>query len=152
VAYGFEDYAERSRLAIFACAVLPDHVHLVLRRHHLKVEQLVVQLKGAATQRLVEEKIHPFQDLPHKNGCPPKSFARGEWKVFLNTDDDIRRAIECVENNPLKEGLRRQCWRFVTPLFSREAEAWRRRARDCPFPIALRCASALRCAEPSRRG
>jgi REP element-mobilizing transposase RayT len=115
VAYGFADYGERSGLVILACSVLPDHVHLVLRRHRLTVERLVIQLKGAATRRLIEDGIHPFRDLPYKNGLPPKCFARGEWKVFLNTNDEIRRAIRYVEQNPLKEGLPRQRWRFVTP-------------------------------------
>jgi REP element-mobilizing transposase RayT len=113
VAYGFADYAERSGLMVLACAVLPDHVRLVVGRHRLKVEQLVVQLKGAATRRLVAEGIHPFQDSPFKNGAPPKCFARGKWKVFLNTEEEVRRAIRYVEQNPEKEGLRRQHWKFV---------------------------------------
>ncbi len=113
VACGFADYAERSRLMILACAVLPDHVHLVVGRHRLMVEKLVIQLKAAATRQLIEEGIHPFGKLPCKNGAPPKCFARGEWKVFLDSHDDVRRAIRYVEENPEKEGLRRQRWSFV---------------------------------------
>jgi REP element-mobilizing transposase RayT len=113
VANGFADYASRSGLTIWACAVLPDHVHLVLRRHRLDVEKLVIQLKGAATRKLVEAGIHPFgarvQAVP-----PPKCFARGEWKVYLDGDEDIRRAVQYVDENPRKEGRRRQQWEFVT--------------------------------------
>ena len=36
---------------------------------------------------------------------PPKVFARGLWKVFLDSAADIERAIRYVENNPLREGL-----------------------------------------------
>lgn len=115
VAVGFAEYMKRAELTIWACAVLPDHVHLVIARHRLNVEKLVVQLKGAATKRLVKEGIHPFGHLAAAGNAPSKCFARGEWKVFLNTADDIRRAIRYVESNPIKEGLPKQRWSFVTP-------------------------------------
>jgi len=110
VAAGFADYARRSGVAIWACATLPDHVHLVLGRHRLKVEQLVIQLKGAATRQLVAEGLHPFRHA----GRSAKCFARGQWKVFLDEERDIRRAIRYVEQNPVKEGKSLQRWGFVT--------------------------------------
>jgi REP element-mobilizing transposase RayT len=113
VGHGFADYARRSGLDVLACAILPDHVHLVIARHRLNVEQLVIQLKSAATRDLVSEGIHPFQHLPTRDGAPPKCFARGEWKVFLNNEEDILRAIRYVNKNPEKEGLPRQRWPFV---------------------------------------
>src|SRR3954471_20144789 len=39
VAQGFAHYAERSGLSIFACAILPDHVHLMLAAHRLSPEK-----------------------------------------------------------------------------------------------------------------
>lgn len=111
---GFADYAERSQLAIWACAILPDHVHLVLGRHRLEVEKLVIQLKSAATRQLMHEGIHPFGHLAMENGPPPKCFAVGQWKVFLDSMEDIKRAIRYVEVNPQKEGKPRQRWNFVT--------------------------------------
>src|SRR5260370_18024887 len=110
---GFHKYAERSGLVVWACSIMPDHVHLVLARHRLKVEKLVIQLKGRATDQLVEEKRHPFQT---PNGTPPTPWSPGEWKVFLDTDEGIRRAIRYVEENPLKEGKPRQNWKVVTPF------------------------------------
>jgi hypothetical protein len=77
------------------------------------VEQLLIQLKGAATRQLVSERMHPFQDSPMRNGVPPKCFARGEWKVFLNDEEAISRAIHYVNANPGKEGLPLQRWSFV---------------------------------------
>jgi REP-associated tyrosine transposase len=115
VALGFADYVGRAGVAVLACAVLPDHVHLVIERHRLEVEKLVLQLKSFATRQLIDEGIHPFKDSNADCARPPKCFARGEWKVFLNSPDDVRRAIGYVENNPLKEGLRPQRWSFVTP-------------------------------------
>ncbi len=94
---------------------MPEHVHLILARHRLKVEQLVIQLKGRATEQLVGENRHPFQSQIDV-GASPKCFARGEWKVFLECDEDIQRGIRYVEENPENEGMPRQTWPFVTPF------------------------------------
>jgi REP element-mobilizing transposase RayT len=109
----FDDYSCSSALKVLACAILPDHVHLVLARHRLTAEQLVIQLKGAATRYLISEGIHPFQYSPTRNGVRPKCFARGEWKVFLNDEEAILRAIGYVNANPEKERLPPQRWPFV---------------------------------------
>ena len=114
VAAGFADYIERSGLEVYACSVLPDHVHLTFRRFRLDAEQVLIQLKAAATRSLVEKGIHPFL-ADAQVGRPPKCFARGGWTVFLDSPEDIMRAIRYVEANPVKEGLPRQYWDFVTP-------------------------------------
>ena len=111
VAHGFAKYAGSSGVSIFACAVLPDHIHLVLGACRLSPTKLVIQLKGAATRELVRQDLHPFGSDPP----PAKCFARSEWTVYLDTDYDVRRAIRYVESNPVKEGLRRQEWGFVAP-------------------------------------
>jgi REP element-mobilizing transposase RayT len=113
VARGFAAHAARWRLPVWACAVLPDHVHLVVGRPHIQVEKLVIQLKGEATRRLIAEGIHPFGALVPPGVRPPKCFARGEWKVFLDPED-VPRAIKYVEDNPIKEGKPPQRWSFVT--------------------------------------
>jgi REP element-mobilizing transposase RayT len=112
VARGFAWYAERARLGVLTCAVLPDHVHLVIERHRLTAEQLVIQLKAAATRQLLAESLHPFADIAVE-GSVPKCFARGQWDVFLDSVDDVRRAVGYVEGNPEKEGKPRQRWSFV---------------------------------------
>jgi REP element-mobilizing transposase RayT len=114
VAQGFAGYATHSGLAVFACAVMPDHVHLVTERPNMNIEQAVIQFKGAATERLVADGIHPFVDERDEKGRRPKCFARGEWKVFLDPED-VERAVRYVENNPIKEGRPKQIWSFVVP-------------------------------------
>lgn len=113
VGRGFAQYVERSRLEVWACAILPDHVHLVVGPSRRAVRQLVIQLKGDATEKLLKESIHPFEHLKAKSIRVPKCFARGEWKVYLDPED-VPRAIRYVELNPEKEGLRRQHWSFVS--------------------------------------
>jgi REP element-mobilizing transposase RayT len=113
---GFANYVQTSKLEILACSILPNHVHLVTRRHRLDVEQLVLRLKSAATLQLVQEGIHPFQEWKPADAAPPKCFAKGQWKVFLDSQDDIERSIRYVENNPIKDGLPPQRWPFATKV------------------------------------
>jgi len=114
VALGFAAYFSTSDCPVWACAILPDHVHLVVGRPDMDVEQLAIQLKGAATESLKEASLHPFGDIKDHRGRTPKCFARGEWKVFLDPPD-VPRAVTYVEDNPDKEGKPRQRWTFVVP-------------------------------------
>lgn len=113
---GFAEYVADSGLPVWACSILPEHVHLVTGRFRLSVEQVVVQLKGAATRKLIEEGLHPFGHLAAAGERLPKCWGRGEWKVFIFDADHIGCAIRYVENNPVKEGKRAQRWDFVTPF------------------------------------
>jgi REP element-mobilizing transposase RayT len=114
VGRGFDKSVRRGNVTVWACAILPEHVHLVLARHRHPVERLVNFLKGAATRELVAENLHPLAPW-QKRGRPPRCWARGEWKVFLDSEKDVLRAINYVEDNPLKEGKPSQRWTFVTP-------------------------------------
>jgi hypothetical protein len=40
---------------------------------------------------------------------------RHGWKVFLDTNEDIDRAIRYVQQNPIKQGMPPQTWNFVAP-------------------------------------
>jgi REP element-mobilizing transposase RayT len=115
VAEGFKDSIQRGKLTVWACSILPEHIHMVIARHTTDVEWIVNLLKGAATRELREQKMHPFERFASSNGKVPMCWARKLWKVFLDSDEDIRRAIKYVENNPVKEGKRRQRWSFVKP-------------------------------------
>jgi REP element-mobilizing transposase RayT len=106
----------KGNYVIWACSILPEHVHLVLGRHTFKVEQIINLMKGTATRTLLTEQLHPFQDLQDEKGRVPKCRARKEWKVFLNSAEDILRAIQYVQYNPVKEGKHGQKWRFVIPF------------------------------------
>ncbi len=113
VGQGFANYVKNSGLKVWACAILPDHVHLVVGAK-MKAKQLVIQLKGAATESLNEQGLHPFAHVVDRQGRSPKCFARGEWKVFLELDD-LPHAVQYVEDNPVKEGKKPQRWSFVVP-------------------------------------
>ena len=112
----FGAFARRSGLTVWACAILPDHVHLVLARHHYHGEQIVNLLKGEATRRLLADGLHPFAILTAPGARPPKCWQRGLWKVFIDSEADLHRAIRYVELNPAKEGKPPQRWSFVTSV------------------------------------
>lgn len=113
---GFARFVEKGAVVVWACSILPDHVHLVIARHRYKVEQIVNLLKGAATRQLICENLRPLAAFPTRTGRVPKAFARGHWSVFLDGEDDIRRSIRYVQNNPIREDKRVQRWSFVTPF------------------------------------
>ena len=50
---------------------------------------------------------------PDEEGTLPTPWAAKCWKVFLDNDADVIRAIQYVEDNPTKEGKNPQRWRFV---------------------------------------
>jgi REP element-mobilizing transposase RayT len=116
IAKGFAHMVEKSACVFYACAILPDHVHLVLAKHRYKVEQMVNLLKGEASRALSEARMHPMAAWS-KTGCRLATpWAHRCWKVYLHTAEEVARAIQYVEANPVKEGKRPQKWSFITPF------------------------------------
>ena len=111
VARGFAKAVEISQHPIYACSVMPKHVHLVFGRCRMDIEVVVRQLKRNATIRLKEENIHPLATFEGQ----PTPWAESCWKVFLNDEQSLQRAIRYVEKNPVKEGNKPQQWSFVKP-------------------------------------
>lgn len=116
VARGFATIIVEDQITVWACCILPEHAHLVVARHRHSVERIVNLFKGAATRKLLAEGLHPLAAFRNADGEVPKCWARGERKMFLNTEADIRRSITYAEDNPLKEGKPRHQWGFVTPF------------------------------------
>jgi REP element-mobilizing transposase RayT len=116
VGRGFAASARKGGVTVLACAILPEHVHLVVARHRVKVEWIVNQMKGAATRQLLAEDLHPFDTWRQPDGRVPMCWAAKLWKVYLDSEEAIARAVAYVEANPLKEGKPRQKWSFVTPF------------------------------------
>jgi len=107
VAHGFDRARTEGDYTVHACAILPEHVHLVIGRHQRRIDRIAAHLKGRATQQLSIEKVWL------RDECPV--WTERFWKVYLNTDDDVDRAVRYTYNNPRKENKPRQAWSFVTP-------------------------------------
>src|SRR5207253_1635434 len=90
-----------------ACAVMPDHVHLLIRRHRDKAELMIERFQERTRTALIEAGLrtptHPV-------------WTKGPgWKGFLNTRRDFERDIEYIRLNPVKIGRPEQIWDFVKP-------------------------------------
>ncbi len=116
IARGFARAVRESNYLIHACSIMPDHVHAVIARHSNSAERIMAHLKTRATQQLLTSGHHPFQHLIPASDKRISCWTSRGWKVFLDQEDDVRLAIEYVENNPVKDGLRKQTWNFVHPI------------------------------------
>jgi REP element-mobilizing transposase RayT len=114
IANGLGDVIRRTGCVVHACAIMPDHVHLVVARHHYEIQKLANLLKGGATTRLRKSGLDPFSGCP-QDRVAPSPWAHKYWKVWLDSAEDVLRAIDYVDNNPIREGLKPQIWKFVKP-------------------------------------
>jgi REP element-mobilizing transposase RayT len=119
VARGIARAVAESGYVVYACSIMPEHVHMVVQRHRNLAEQIIGHFKARATQEMLDLGIHPFLHYQRPDGTVPPMWARRGWKVFLPTVEDILRAIPYVEDNPLKQGMPRQSHPFVTRYASR---------------------------------
>jgi REP element-mobilizing transposase RayT len=98
VAEGFSSVVNRLQLPVIECAIMSNHIHVLLWRTKYRIEYIVNQLKGAATVKL---------------GASYSPWTRKAWKVFLNDDDAVEACSAYVRQNPEVAGLPSQQWDFV---------------------------------------
>lgn len=106
----FAQVIEELHYTCYACAVMPDHVHLLIRRHRHWAEEMIDHFQSQSRQALI--------DAGRRAATHPVWTAKG-WKGFLNTPDDIRRVIQYIRQNPINAGKPEQTWKFVQPYDSR---------------------------------
>lgn len=118
VGQGFAMFCRKFDLTIHACAILPDHVHVVVARHRFDGDDIIECLKRAGTRAMNEAGLHPLAAFSRFSGKHPCPWGGGGWMVFLNTAEEMRGRIRYVEMNPVKAGFRRQRWSCVVPYLS----------------------------------
>ena len=110
IALAFSREIEAQRYTCYACAIMLDHVHLLIRKHKHAAEEITRNLQRSSHLNLREsgrfDWEHPIWGGPG-------------WKVFLDSPEDIRRTIRYIEQNPVKIGLPVQQWAFV-----KEYDGW----------------------------
>ena len=88
----------------YACAIMPDHVHILIRKHKHQAEDMLETFQASSRLRLrtvgARTPDHPVWGGPG-------------WKVFLDTPTDIRRTIRYIEENPPHWRLPLQRWPFI---------------------------------------
>ena len=105
-ANSFHQTIIESGYTCYACAIMLDHVHLVMRRHRDRAETMIEKLQEASKRKLIEARKRPVNH--------PVWGGEG-WKVFLYTRADLEGRIKYVQENPIKAGRPEQHWEFVTP-------------------------------------
>ena len=113
IANGFALATAEAQYVLWACAIMPDHVHLVIARHERTIEQIAPHLKARASMRLHKDGLHPLSDHAKPGESPPSPWAVKWWNCYLDSASDIGRAIAYVEENPPKAGLKAQRWKMV---------------------------------------
>jgi REP element-mobilizing transposase RayT len=101
IAAGFGTVVQRLGIEIPACAIMNDHVHVLVLRSEYRIEYAFNQLKGAATRLLKVIRT---------------VWTRGCWKVFITNRESLLAAADYIRANPASAGLGTQNWDFVTPL------------------------------------
>ena len=116
VARGIGAVVPKVGLVVHACAIMPDHVHMVIAKHQMNGDELIACLKRAGTRGLNGEELHPMRDFARASGRLPSPWGGRGWKVMLFTADKMYGAIRYVEENPIRAGFKRQRWAFVVPF------------------------------------
>jgi REP element-mobilizing transposase RayT len=130
ISQGFATAAGEGPYPVYACAILPDHVHLVIGANPRLIRRAVGHLKSRATRALREQRLWENDQSP---------WGEHGWNVYLESAAAVERAIRYVVDNPFKEGKKRQKWSFVVPFVEREA-----------VRLAI-AAEAIRARQPARR-
>jgi REP element-mobilizing transposase RayT len=100
----FAQVVRRQCYTCYACAIMPDHVHLVVRKHRDKAEEMIDHFQEASALAMRRRPRH---------GENHPVWGGPEWKVFLFTQGDITRTNRYVEWNPEKARRPAQEWEFV---------------------------------------
>jgi REP element-mobilizing transposase RayT len=107
IAAAFQEEIAVHRYTCWACAVMPDHLHILIRKHKHPAEQMAENLMRASRARLIEK--------GYREKTRPTWIAGFGWKVFLDEPNEVWRTIRYIELNPVKIRLPEQTWSFVAP-------------------------------------
>ena len=104
VGQAFAVVIRAERYTAWACAVLADHAHLLVRRHRDDGCTLWRKFAQAAAQTLRTSGEVP-SDHPVWGNRP--------YSVFKDSPDSIRVCVDYINRNPAKHGLPDQHWPFI---------------------------------------
>ena len=104
IADSLAEAIQKQNYTCYACAIMPDHIHMILRKHKHRSEEMLENLQASTRLRLrntgLRSADHPVWGGPG-------------WKVFLDHPTEVRRTIRYIRDNPEKWRLPRQQWPFV---------------------------------------
>ncbi len=96
----------RERLTCWACAILADHVHVLLRKHRLSGEEI-----SAACKQEIREKLRAMEMVPEDHPV----FSADVCDMYKSDPASVRTCIGYIHDNFGKHGLTPVNYPFVTP-------------------------------------
>ena len=106
IAASFAKTIAEERYTCYACALMDDHVHCLIRKHRDSAEDMLGKLQAYSATALIDAGQRPED---HRVWGGPG------WKRFLYTREDIERVNRYIEQNPIRAGKPAQRWPFVKP-------------------------------------
>lgn len=102
----FGEIVREKRLTCHACAILPNHVHLLMRKHRIQTEEMPEALKERTRTTFrktkLVEKEHPI-------------YSDRQCHVYKSDVQAMRSCVRYIESNCRKHKLPQQNHDFVTP-------------------------------------
>jgi REP element-mobilizing transposase RayT len=106
LASSFAQTIRQRRYTCYACAIMPEHIHLLIRRHRDRAEEMIAAFQDDSRTALIAAERrranHPVWGGPG-------------WKRFQSTRQDMYRIVHYIDGNPGERGLPAQRWDFVQP-------------------------------------
>ena len=106
LAEAFGGAIEREGLTCYACAVLRNHAHLLIRKHRLNADQMVGVFKAAGRACFRDRELAP-EDHP--------VFSADSCHVFKSDVRSVRVCVDYIDRNYAKHHLAQIPCPFITP-------------------------------------
>ena len=118
IADSIATWIQTNRLICYAAAILPNHIHLLVRRHCITGQTMLTGLRDTVRLALAAptEKPHPIV-----------SSGGADW--FQSSKQQLMRTMDYIHRNPPKHRLPEQNFPFLTPY-----DGWPHRRVDPMTP------------------
>jgi REP element-mobilizing transposase RayT len=100
----FGQVVQDRKYTCYGCALMPDHIHVLIRKHRDRAEAMIENLQTASRKSLIDA---------GKRALTHPVWGGPGWKVFLYKPEDFVRVVEYIRQNPIKMGRPEQKWAFV---------------------------------------
>jgi len=104
IALALGTVVREEQLTCYACAVLANHAHLLIRKHRLKAEEMSTKFKDSGRRALVAAQLAP-PDHP--------VFSADPCHIYKSDPKAVRTCIRYINENPQKHNLPQAAYPFL---------------------------------------
>jgi REP element-mobilizing transposase RayT len=114
IAKAFAELIRSANYTCYACAIMPDHVHLLIRKHRDQADRMLERFQEVSRLAiLAKSPANRAAEREARRGDNHPVWGGPGWKVYLENIADMERTIKYIEDNPIEIGRPRQHWDFV---------------------------------------